>query len=76
MTASTLLKNKKKKKEKEGIYVYLCLIHTDEWQRPTQRCRTIVLPKTTTEKVKKKKKNYIYLPNSLAWHSGVSLILT
>ena len=28
---------------KEGTYVYLCLIHVDVWQKPTQHYKAIIL---------------------------------
>ena len=37
---------------REGIYVYLRLIHVVVWQKPTQRCKTIILQ----PKIEKKKK--------------------
>ena len=29
--------------KREGTYVYLWLIHTDVWQKPTQYCKAIIL---------------------------------
>jgi len=29
--------------EREGTYVYLWLIHVDEWQKPTLHCKAIIL---------------------------------
>ena len=29
--------------KREGTYVYLGLIHTDVWQKPTQHCKAIIL---------------------------------
>ena len=30
------------KLKREGTYVYLWLIHVDEWQKPTQHCKAII----------------------------------
>ena len=29
--------------KREGIYLYLWLIHTDVWQKPTQNCKAVIL---------------------------------
>jgi len=29
--------------KREGIYVCLWVIHVDEWQKPTQDCKAIIL---------------------------------
>ena len=29
--------------KREATYVYLCLIHVDVWQKPTQYCEVIIL---------------------------------
>ena len=39
--------------KREGTHVYLCLIHVDEWQKPTQYCKAIILP-SKINKLKKK----------------------
>ena len=43
--------------EREGIYVYLRLIHTDVWQKPTQYC------KATTLQFKINKKSLVQVRN-------------
>ena len=30
--------------EREGIFVYLWLIHVEEWQKTTKLCKAIILP--------------------------------
>ena len=38
-----MLSKKKKGFKREGMYVYLWLIHADEWQKPTQYYKAIIL---------------------------------
>ena len=33
--------------KREGAYVYLRLIHTDVWQKPTQSCKAVTLQSET-----------------------------
>ena len=47
----------------EGTYTYLGLIHVDVWQKPTQYCKTIILPlKTNKFKLNYKKKERKTVP--------------
>ena len=38
--------------KREGIYAYLWLIHVDEWQKPTQYCKAIILQLKVNKKTK------------------------
>jgi len=35
--------------KREGTYAYLWLIHVDEWQKPTQYCKTIIFQLKTNK---------------------------
>ena len=68
MNASTLLKNKKKKKRG---HMYTCvwfMLLSDRGQYNVVE-QLSSQQQQQQQKKKVKKENYIYLPNSLAWHS-------
>ena len=43
--------------KRDGTYVYLWLIHVDGWQKPTKRCKAIIL------QLKNKEIEYNQYPN-------------